>query len=489
MGILLCATSVWLAVPGRARATTLMVLLAVPGSARATTLESFLAAVRVHHPGLEASALSGRLAESARRGSRGTSDPRLELSTYASAQKPLGRAPFSIVRADSLGSRAGVEKVLWATGGRLSVDRHYRSTEIQLRTDLSPRSLELLGIDARQTLRESELRVSYTQPLLRNLGGVLDRVEYEVGGDAVAIAELEALEEQEEILAALAVRYLEWVFAHEHAEALGRQRRRAERLVADVRARRQARLVDEVDLLRAVDYLQQLEQGLALARAHWRAQGVELAALARIEMTVEDDLYAVRRIPPVAIAQAELRRRSRLLETLELRQQSLRTALGASRNDRWPELNLTVAGALKQSDADWRVAIRPDRPEWLVSLQLRVPFGNSAARAQLETARLRLRRADAEARAAALRMESALERLSILIGEYEAVLAGKRAAVQRAAARAREEVAAYDRGRADLTVVLRSQNDEETAQIDYARSALAYQTLVVQYRALSDQLL
>ncbi|MDH4032517.1 MAG: hypothetical protein OEV80_01815, partial [candidate division Zixibacteria bacterium] len=51
-----------------------------------------------------------------------------------------------------------------------------------------------------------------------------------------------------------------------------------------------------------------------------------------------------------------------------------------------------------------------------------------------------------------------------------------------------QEQKLYDQGRGQLTFVIQSRDSEQAAQLIFAANALTYHKLLLQYRALTDQL-
>ena len=88
-----------------------------------------------------------------------------------------------------------------------------------------------------------------------------------------------------------------------------------------------------------------------------------------------------------------------------------------------------------------------------------------------------------------LDLESSMVSLLIRIVELEKVLALNRAQIESAEEKTEEELKLYNRGRSQLTFVIQSRDNEQNARLSLAENAALYHGLILQYRALLDELL
>ena len=92
-------------------------------------------------------------------------------------------------------------------------------------------------------------------------------------------------------------------------------------------------------------------------------------------------------------------------------------------------------------------------------------------------------------RSVEINLEAASRNLLIQIKELEAVLDLNQEQIESAQQKTEEELRLYNQGRGQLTFVIQSRDNEENAKLTYAQNALLYHKLVLQYRALVDELL
>ncbi|MFQ5823388.1 MAG: hypothetical protein ACE5JB_04970 [bacterium] len=71
----------------------------------------------------------------------------------------------------------------------------------------------------------------------------------------------------------------------------------------------------------------------------------------------------------------------------------------------------------------------------------------------------------------------------------EKVLTLNQEQIESAKAKTEEELKLYNQGRGELTFVIQSQDSEQNAKFTYAGNAPTYHKLLIEYRALMNQLL
>ena len=85
-------------------------------------------------------------------------------------------------------------------------------------------------------------------------------------------------------------------------------------------------------------------------------------------------------------------------------------------------------------------------------------------------------------------LDSNLRALMIQILEMERILELNRELIKSAQERTKEELKLYNQGRGELNFVIQARDNEKNAKLSYASNAVSYQKLVLQYRALMDEL-
>ena len=117
------------------------------------------------------------------------------------------------------------------------------------------------------------------------------------------------------------------------------------------------------------------------------------------------------------------------------------------------------------------------------------PLGNRSAQGEIKRVELLIRQRRLERDKIRLDLHAALKGLSIQIEEFENILKINSAQIISARARTKEELKRYNQGRGEFTFVIQSQDSEERAMLNYANNAARYHSLILQLRALADDLL
>lgn len=464
----------------------------LPAAAHAETLslDDLLASVRETHPLFRREARAVDIEAQARERALAGRDWRLASSATYAYQEAAGDDLFSPRSVQSSDLQVSLEKPLWSTGGRLGLSAGAAYSDADLRRLDFGGGEVLPGLPHAYAARAY---LTYSQPLWRNRGGALDRLDWELAGDAVALARAGAAEAQEGFLLDVALRYLDWALLAEQREIAAARLRLAEEQLEQVRERREANLVDEVDILRAEDAVRAAEQGLLRITARHDATRAELAEIAQREdlygLAPAFDLYAPAELPAADAAVAEILGRSRLLEATGTARQQIERRLAAAEETHDPDLSLDLGCGLRREETELADALALTRPDAFVALSLQVPLGRRAARSDIQTARLSLLQVEDEAREIAIGLESSLRALLIEIAELADVIRLDRERIESAQRRADEELRLYDQGRGMLTFVIAARDEVERAELGLAENAHAYQQLLLRYRELMDAIL
>jgi len=342
------------------------------------------------------------------------------------------------------------------------------------------------------TFFENRLVASYSYPLLQNNGGILDQTEYYLADENIDFTGIESMESQEVFLLEIGIRFVDWALVLEQMRISQERLQFEQEELEQIRQKRAANLVDEVDVLRGLNAVEVAEENLVFNRSRMRAKRAELATLARDETINTDspelDIYAMDSIPAIDVVLKKIPGQRRI-RALRVRVEQLKIEHRALESVSRAELFVGVAGGVQQGNADFVKAWSLNQPDLTLFFDFRYPLGNRTATADVEANMLELRLLEAEIGSATINLEAELRRIWIEITELENVLELNRAQVATATRKTVEEQRVYDQGRGDLTFVIQSRDEESFAEFRYAVNAATYQKLLLNYRALVDELL
>jgi outer membrane protein TolC len=464
-----------------------MILLVVPSSGQSDdpyqflTLNDFLEQLRRNHPLFEKEMLSPEIVREDRSSLLGSQDWNLSSSFGYWLEEPatalLGPERMQVISAD-----ARLDRLFWKTGGRLSTSLSLSRVDMKIAPDF--------GVP--DSYYQNQIGISYTHPLMQNRGGSLDRLGYDLKEYDIDYSELMAIENQEDFLAESGAKFLGWVLLTEQIRILKERMRLSEEELANTRKKRGANLIDEVDVIRATDAVRIAKQNLVLAESQWKARQGELAVLTQndrlYDMNPQYSLYQREHLIPLDDATSLLKSDSRLITAFTIRLQQIEHTRGGFTETQKPDLSLLAEFSLKNADGAVGESFVMDKPDALVGVQLAFPLEKRTAKSQIARTDVQIVQMEKQIDELTIEMVSALTNVHILITEYENVLSLNFEQIESAESKTAEELKLYNQGRGQLTFVIQSRDSEQAAKLTYASNALSYHKLILQYRALMDQL-
>jgi len=454
----------------------------IPLYAQTITQEEFLNQLKQLHPVFEKEKLTARIQKEEQKSYLGAEDWNIISSANYYHEEPAV-AFAGPEKTDAFGVDGGVQKVFWRTGGRFSAS----FTSNWARIKIPP----FYGFP--ESFYQNQIEVSYTHPLMRNKGGFLDRLEYELKRFDIDFSEVRALENQEDFLASSAFRFLEWVFLSEQKKIISERLKLSEEELERAKRKREAHLVDQVDVIRAEDAVRIWRQNQVLLESQWKALQAELAELSQNKeiygLSPEFDLYQLTQLVSLEEAVSQLKKNSRLVRTLDIIIKQLEYVRKGHKEMLKPDLSFVAKLNTKNLDAAFGRSLGMDKPDALVGVQLSFPLEKRTANYQITKTDLQIAQLEKQKEEITLSLVSALTNLDIQIKEIEKVLLLNQEQIESAKHKTEEELKLYDQGRGSLTFVIQSRDSEQNAKLTYAQNALTYHKLFLGYQALMDQLL
>ena len=450
--------------------------------AQTITQEKFLDQLKQVHPIFEKERMTSQIEKADRSSFLGAEDWNLLSSISFSHEEP-SVAFAGPERTDALSVSGGVERAFWGTGGRLSAS--FSSSRAGIEIDPFYRFPE--------SFYQNQLSVSYTHPLLKNKNGFLDRLQYSLKRFDVDVSEVQALENMENFLSSSADKFLDWVLLTEQRTIASDRLRLAEEELARTEKKRRAHLVDQIDVIRAADAVRIGKQNQMLVESQWKSLQAELAVLSQndelLNLIPKFDLYQMQELAGLEDAILQLRKKSRIITAINIRLRQLELARRGFDETSKPNLSLLAQFNTKRLDESFWTSLGMDKPDALIGLQLRLPLENRTAKHKLTQTDLQISQLEKQLEEVSLELSSALTHLHIQIKELEGVLQLNQEQIESAREKTEEELKLYNQGRGDLTFVIQSRDNEENAKLTHAQNSIFYHKLILQYRALMDELL
>jgi len=449
--------------------------------AQTITQNEFLNSLKELHPLFEKEKLTAQIEKEERKGYLGTQDWNIFSSASFAHEEPA-IAVAGPERTDAFTVNGGVERLFWKTGGRFSAS--FSSSRASVKID------PFYGFP--ESFYQNEIAVAYTHPLLKNRSGFLDRLQYELKQYDVDFSEVQALENQEDFLASSADKFLDWVFLTEQKKIASERLSLAEEELARTKKKREAHLVDQVDVIRAEDAVRIGEQNQMLVESQWKSLQAELAVLSQNDelynVSPQFNLYEVEELAPLQDAIAQLKEDSRIIAAINIRLKQLEYTRRGFDEASKPDLSLLAQLNTKNLDESFGKSLGMDKPDALLGLQFTVPLEKRTARSQVAKTDLQIAQLEKQLDEVGLELSSAVTNLHIQIEELEEVLKLNQQQIESAKEKTEEELKLYNQGRGSLTFVIQSRDSEENAKLTYAQNSIFYHKLILQYHALLDEL-
>lgn len=457
------------------------------------TIDEFLDRVSRTHPFMAREALQVDIETARRDRFLGRTDWHLNADAAIAYEKPLQTSAFAPKSVTAWSTGVDLGRLLWGAGSRLSMGWSSTVSDQDLPAISIPGPGGPIEVPVGpSTFYEQKVFVSYVQPLLQNRGGKLDRIEYELGEFNVRAARVESMENQEGFLLDAAIRFVDWALLDEQIRILERRRSYEEEQLQRTTRQRRANLVDEVDVLRGRDALKGAEERVVFAQSAFKSKQAELSVIAQsselYDRSPGHDIHRVEMLPEIEEAVERLDN-GRILRLLKVRHEQLAREREGLAETKKPQLSLSLTAALQKGNTDFADSWTLDDPNLAAALGFSHPVKNRTAEADFLQTELEIRQLEKSMQGARLDLEARLRAIFIAIAELEKVLALNKERIDTALKRTREEERLYELGRNELQFVIQSRDQAAIAELTYAINAADYQKLVLQYRALMDELL
>lgn len=468
--------------------------VATAAAAQVVTMDEYLERVKTTNPYFRVEKMQKDIAQKESDRYLGRQDWRLNAHSSINHVEPLRTGPFDPDRVDVFVLGAGTERSFWGSGSRLTVD---------WQTDITDQKIPGFSIPGPgggieipigpPTFYRNILSATWSLPLMQNSGGELDRLEYDLSLYDIDINDVTALENQENYLLDVGSTFIQWALAEEQIRIAEDRLDIATEELDRSERKRTAFLVDEVDVLRSRDALLGTQSALYLIESQWKAVQAELATLAEdgeiYQSKPQYDIYDLPGPPEIESFVDHVTRRTRLVRTLEFQlEQIVRLEQGYD-DIKKPELALNLRAALLGGDEDFTGSFEMTNPDVGIGLVFSYPINNRTASADVEKTRLQIRQLELSIQNTQLSLEAAARTIIVRMRELRDVIDSNIEQISSNKKRTEEEIKLYTQGRNDLTFVIQSRDRVALSELEYAGNAAEYHQLLLQLRALSDELL
>jgi outer membrane protein TolC len=469
----------------------LPVLAAASGEVR---LDEYLNRVKATHPFFRAEQLQPEIDQQQSNSYLGREDWRLLADGFLTHLEPLATSPFEPERVDIVALGVGTERLFWGSGSRLSVDWRSSMTDQNLPGFSIPGPGGPVEIPiGPSTYYRNILRATWSLPLMQNRGGELDRLEFDLSVYDVDASWVSSWEAQEDFLLDVGTTFLLWALAEEQIKIAQRRLDLAVEELDRSKRRREAALVDEVDIWRSEAAVHNTQSALSLIESQWMSVQAELATLASDSTMYlqrpQYDLYTLPDPPGVDAFVGDITSSTRIVRALEIQHEKLARLERGFVDTKRPNLDLNLSGALQGGDDGFGGAFEMKYPDLGVGLVFSYPLTTRTAKADIAKTRLEIRQLEGRLSDVRISLTAAARSIIVRMEELRDVIDANILAISANEKRTEEELKLYNQGRGDLAFVIQSQDNIALSELEYAGNVTTYHNLILQLEALADQLL
>lgn len=385
-------------------------------------------------------------------------------------------------KTDAFQLSGSVNKLNWNNGSVLSAS--FATTRVDLKID------PFYGVP--DNYYENILAVSYSLPLKKNKGGLLNRLAYDLKKYDIDISDLISLENQENFLEIYSLKFLEWVFLLEQKSIIQQRLELSKELLHNTQEKRDANLIDEVDVIRANDAVLIAQQNLMLVDTKIGGIKSELAEITQdsryLYLSPVFDLYQFDDLKSIDESVQELHDNARMLKYLSIRIDQLRYFQKGNKEQTKPDLSFFTELSVTDADKGIGNSLVMDKPSVMVGLKYAFPFGHKEAKSNMVKTELQVDQLIKEKEEISLNLTSSLVSVHQQLSQLNKVLELNVLQIESAKKKTDEEMKLYNQGRGQMTFVIQSRDSEEAAKLTYAENAFQYHKLSLLLLEITDQL-
>ncbi|CAB5501256.1 hypothetical protein AZO1586I_778 [Bathymodiolus thermophilus thioautotrophic gill symbiont] len=450
-----------------------MTVLLGPLNVQALTEQGFVERLRTTHPFFNQQALSSKVKLIEKRATKANEDWVIALeSLYQSDHKNSGDISTTTSNLDTASIGLSATRKYTNTGSDITLKHTWKDKSKSTDTTNNGFSLD------------------YTYPLLRNKGGINDRLSGDVAQIAINQNTLQRLEVEEGFILGKLSRFIDLAYAQEQQSINERRLALSEKELALVKKKYNASVVEKVDVLLQQDAYQTANQKLLQAQQDLMLLRHEIAVTLDLDfekVVASTDFYKIYKPSEIAL-KAYLSKNSRVLKINNLSQKILKRQLLSFKNTAKAKLDLKLGISSAGENTNYSKSLSNQSTTWKVGLGLSYPIGGIEADSNIKKTNIELEILVQSKREQLLDIYTQAKTLKEKIQLLEKMMHANQAQIKIAKARTAEEKQRYSNGNGQASFVINAQNNEQVVKLSYAQVAKNYQKAILEFKASIDQL-
>ena len=447
-------------------------------------LTTYLTWVKLYHPFFKDQSLSQSIQDQAVLGQEGVSDWRLFVELGSNKLEPIQESDFSPTKVQTHYLSISTQKKVLPVGGVFQV--YGRS--IQRNQFLNPIQFgdQMVSFGLGR-LYENRLGLSYTQPLLKNRKGRLDRFPIFQAEKRAEANQYRKKINEDAFLAMATQRYIAWALNVELLQLTQKQLDSARDQLAQTKRKYAQNLVERLDVLRAEDDVRLNQQKRITIASQVADAAIALSLLSgkpRSALATPDfDLERLQAISG-AVSFEETYQAQLFFLDLALQERVKQAKKEASRSS----LDVVVDLSLLGGSDSVRSSLSLDKSDHSLSLLYQRSLQNRRARSDFKQSVLGLDQLELRREEARLQFETKKRQLLEQLKATQDQILLSRAHIKSSKKRVDEERRLYDLGKGNLNFVIQAKSYYYQTEIQYRQNLAQAQLYYVDYLNLTSQL-
>lgn len=336
----------------------------------------------------------------------------------------------------------------------------------------------------------NQFSVDYKYPLLRNKGGINDRLSADMAKISIGKNTLERLEAEENFILTKLERFIDLAYAQEQQLINEHRLALAEKELNLVKQKYASSVVEKVDVLLQQDAYQRANQQLLQAQQDLILLRHEIAIILSLDFSkvvADVHLYQIYN-PQVITLKTYLLNNARALKINALTQKILKRQLQSFKNKSKAKLDLNLGVITIGEHNNYSDALTKQSLSWKIGLSLSYPLGGTESNNNIKKTNIQLLNLKQARQEQWLNIYTQAKTLKEKIHSLKKILHANQKQINIAKARTKEERRRYNNSNGQASFVINAQNNEQNAQLNYAQVAKNYQKTVLKFKATIDQL-
>ena len=333
--------------------------------------------------------------------------------------------------------------------------------------------------------------LDYTIPLWKNKDGINLRMDADIANIEILIDGLDKQEKREQFILEKLKKFIDLSYAQEQ-KSINEQRLILAAEELDLTTRKyEASIVDMVDLLSQKEAFLKSKQQLLESEQELILLQHEIAILLELdshEVYINFDLYKEYYFD-IEDLRSYIFDNSRTAKIANLNKKVLQRQLLSLENKLEPDLDVNFGLSSESNGTTYLNVLQGFNPAFTVGIDLTYPIGDTKGLSSVAKNQISIDRQEQQKMEQLLSIYSQAKVLKEKIILLSEMIESNRAQIEIAKERATQEKYRYDNSNIQASLVISSQNNEQNAILNLAKTAKNYQKAVLDYRATIDSLL